>query len=173
MCWRVVQVREANKERSRLTTSQKREIGLATMLLCVVAVFFIFNIMAMVVSIFEMANILVDEMTRVSNLLVSANSSVNFIIYCIFGDKFQRLFLRYFWYCVCCCKILRPPYSGEACVTLAHIPTRLHFHLATDRTQFARQSRLFHVNGQLDGRHEPNHGAPDDGVLARRHHSIR
>lgn len=94
-------VREANRQRSLLTNSQKREIGLATMLLCVVAVFFIFNILAMVVNIFEAANILVDEMTRVSNLLVSVNSSVNFIIYCIFGDKFQRLFLRHF---CCCCR---------------------------------------------------------------------
>jgi hypothetical protein len=81
---------------------------LATMLLCVVAVFFIFNILAMVVNIFEVANILVDEMTRVSNLLVSVNSSVNFVIYCIFGDKFQRLFLRYFCYCYCCCRRRRP-----------------------------------------------------------------
>ena len=102
------QVREANRERSLLTNSQKREIGLATMLLCVVAVFFIFNILAMVVNIFEAANILVDEMTRVSNLLVSVNSSVNFVIYCIFGDKFQRLFLRYFCYCYCCCRRRRP-----------------------------------------------------------------
>nr|CAH0113098.1 unnamed protein product [Daphnia galeata] len=107
------QVREANRERSLLTNSQKREIGLATMLLCVVAVFFIFNILAMVVNIFEVANILVDEMTRVSNLLVSVNSSVNFVIYCIFGDKFQRLFLRYFCYCYCCCR-RRRPVSGRS-----------------------------------------------------------
>ena len=79
------------------------------MLLCVVAVFFIFNILAMVVNIFESANILVDEMTRVSNLLVSLNSSVNFVIYCIFGDKFQRLFLRYF---CCCCRMRWRPHSG-------------------------------------------------------------
>lgn len=102
------QVRKANRERSMLTNSQKREIGLATMLLCVVAVFFIFNILAMVVNIFEAANILVDEMTRVSNLLVSLNSSVNFIIYCIFGDKFQRLFLRHF-----CCAWVRRSMSGR------------------------------------------------------------
>ncbi|KZS08072.1 putative FMRFamide receptor [Daphnia magna] len=107
------QVRKANRERSLLTNSQKREIGLATMLLCVVAVFFIFNILAMVVNIFEVANILVDEMTRVSNLLVSVNSSVNFVIYCIFGDKFQRLFLRYFCYCYCCCR-RRHPQSGRS-----------------------------------------------------------
>jgi len=102
------QVRKANRERSLLTNSQKREIGLATMLLCVVAVFFIFNILAMAVNIFEAANILVDEMTRVSNLLVSLNSSVNFIIYCIFGDKFQRLFLRHF-----CCVWIRRSMSGR------------------------------------------------------------
>lgn len=63
----------------------------------------------MAVNIFESANILVDEMTRVSNLLVSVNSSVNFVIYCIFGDKFQRLFLRYF---CCCCRMRWRPQSG-------------------------------------------------------------
>ena len=73
------------------------------MLMFVVAVFFIFNILAMVVNIFETLNILVDEMIRISNLLVSVNSSVNFIIYCIFGDKFKRLFQRYF-YCKQICK---------------------------------------------------------------------
>ena len=33
---------------------------------------------------------------NISNLLVTLNSSVNFIIYCIFGDKFKRIFLRLF-----------------------------------------------------------------------------
>ncbi|XP_046462661.1 FMRFamide receptor-like isoform X2 [Daphnia pulex] len=126
------QVRKANRERSLLTNSQKREIGLATMLLCVVAVFFIFNILAMVVNIFEVANILVDEMTRVSNLLVSVNSSVNFVIYCIFGDKFQRLFLRYFCYCYCCCRRRRPscgrssPDNPDNSVSMGTNPGDIH-----------------------------------------------
>ena len=31
-------------------------------------------------------------LTQVSNLLVTLNSSVNFVIYCIYGEKFRRLF---------------------------------------------------------------------------------
>lgn len=143
------------------------------MLLCVVAVFFIFNIMAMVVSIFEMANILVDEMTRVSNLLVSVNSSVNFVIYCIFGDKFQRLFLRYFWYCACCCcRTARSPHSGEPRPPFTRpAPTPLTRSIRlVDRAQLSGQSRIFHVDGQLGARRQPNH---DAGGLLARHHSIR
>ena len=44
------------------------------------------------------------ELTPVSNLLVTLNSSVNFIIYCIFGEKFKRLFCHLFcgrkWCCL-------------------------------------------------------------------------
>ena len=32
-------------------------------------------------------------LTQTNNLLVTINSSVNFIIYCIFGHKFKRIFL--------------------------------------------------------------------------------
>ena len=35
-------------------------------------------------------------LTQISNLLVTLNSSVNFIIYCIYGDKFKRLFCYIF-----------------------------------------------------------------------------
>lgn len=39
---------------------------------------------------------LFDRMIKTSNLLVTINSSVNFIIYVIFGEKFKRLFLILF-----------------------------------------------------------------------------
>ena len=32
-------------------------------------------------------------LTQTNNLLVTINSSVNFIIYCIFGHKFKRIFI--------------------------------------------------------------------------------
>ncbi|KAJ3664733.1 hypothetical protein Zmor_000279 [Zophobas morio] len=92
------QVRKANKERQRLSRLQKREIGLATMLLCVVAVFFVCNLLPLVINIIDTyrpwwnLSILVNT----SNLLVTINSSVNFIIYVIFGEKFKRLFLVLF-----------------------------------------------------------------------------
>lgn len=119
------------------------------MLLCVVTVFFIFNILAMVVNIFEAANILVDEMTRVSNLLVSVNSSVNFIIYCIFGDKFQRLFLRHF----CCCFRPKPrSLSGES---QYNTKLQLFFYetILSSRTELSWFSRKFYFDGQYKSTH--------------------
>lgn len=41
-------------------------------------------------------SIAITPLTQVSNLLVTLNSSVNFIIYIIYGEKFQRLFLLLF-----------------------------------------------------------------------------
>lgn len=74
---------------------------MATMLLCVVAVFFICNILPLVNNVvesfhFDIGKQLEDRMIKTSNLLVTINSSVNFIIYVIFGEKFKRLFLRLF-----------------------------------------------------------------------------
>lgn len=91
------QVRRANAERQRLSRLQRREIGLATMLLCVVVVFFLCNILALVTNVLEASyDIILEPLVKTSNLLVTINSSVNFIIYVIFGEKFKRLFLRLF-----------------------------------------------------------------------------
>ncbi|RZF41707.1 hypothetical protein LSTR_LSTR012737 [Laodelphax striatellus] len=91
------QVRRANRERQRLSRLQRKEIGLATMLLCVVVVFFLCNILALVNNLLEsFYEILIDELIKLSNLLVTINSSVNFVIYVIFGEKFKRLFLKIF-----------------------------------------------------------------------------
>lgn len=94
LIWR--QVREANRERQRLSRLQKKEISLAIMLLVVVVVFFICNILALVVSILEACQVYVDALTNTGNFLVTVNSSVNFIIYCIFGQKFRRILIRMF-----------------------------------------------------------------------------
>lgn len=94
------QVLKANKERERLSRHQKREIGLATMLLGIVAVFFVCNLLPLVINIIETFNVPIDfnivYLIYASNLLVTINSSINFIIYVIFGEKFQRLFLILF-----------------------------------------------------------------------------
>jgi hypothetical protein len=91
------QVRKANRERQRLSRTEKREIGLATMLFCVVIVFLSCNILALVINIIEVAyDKIYDPLVKTSNLLVTINSSVNFIIYVIFGEKFKRIFLQLF-----------------------------------------------------------------------------
>lgn len=91
------QVRKANRERQILSRTERREIGLATMLLCVVIVFFLFNVLALYVNVKEAFFDEVDDTeVLISNLLVTLNSSVNFIIYVIFGEKFKRIFLLLF-----------------------------------------------------------------------------
>ena len=74
-------VRRANTERANLTRLQKKEIGLATMLMVVVVVFFLCNILALVVNILEVMDINVIALNNTSNLLVtvkqvSASSSL-------------------------------------------------------------------------------------------------
>lgn len=67
------------------------------MLLFVVTVFFICNILPLFANILEYSyNIIEDKLVKLSNLLVTINSSVNFIIYVTFGEKFKRLFLKLF-----------------------------------------------------------------------------
>jgi hypothetical protein len=91
------QVRKANAERQRLSRTEKREIGLATMLFCVVIVFLLCNVLALVNNILEsFYDQILDTLVKISNLLVTINSSVNFIIYVIFGEKFKRIFLMLF-----------------------------------------------------------------------------
>ncbi|XP_055389545.1 FMRFamide receptor [Condylostylus longicornis] len=91
------QVQKANRERQRLSRTERREIGLATMLLCVVIVFFLLNFLALYTNILEaFYGIIDDYLIKISNLLVTINSSANFIIYVIFGEKFKRIFLLLF-----------------------------------------------------------------------------
>lgn len=91
------QVRKANRERQRLSRTEKREIGLATMLFCVVIVFLCCNILALLINIIEaFSQEIYDRLVKTSNLFVTINSSVNFIIYVTFGEKFKRIFLLLF-----------------------------------------------------------------------------
>jgi hypothetical protein len=67
------------------------------MLLCVVVVFLICNILPLASNIYE--TFIEDPpywIVRIGNLLVTINSSINFIIYVIFGRKFKRIFLKLF-----------------------------------------------------------------------------
>lgn len=75
------------------------------MLLCVVVVFLLCNVWALISNVAEaFYGITVDQLVKVSNLLVTINSSVNFVIYVIFGEKFKRLFFKLFFprgACIC------------------------------------------------------------------------
>ena len=77
------------------------------MLLCVVGVFFVCHVLALVANILEVNLYLFchdvfiaspqhlgtshHALTQTNNLLVTFNSSINFIIYCIFSDRFKEM----------------------------------------------------------------------------------
>lgn len=82
-------------------------------MLVVVSVFFVCNVLAFIINILELMAIVVEELTMTSNLLVTINSSVNFIIYCIFGQKFRKLLLQMF------CSSLLPRVAREAAMESA------------------------------------------------------
>ncbi|XP_059480856.1 FMRFamide receptor [Neocloeon triangulifer] len=143
-CAIYMQVRKANAERQRLSRLQKKEIGLATMLMCVVVVFFMCNILPLVNNVLEaFYGILQDELIATSNLLVAINSSVNFVIYVIFGDKFKRLFFKIFW-----------PQRGRCCRGGNDSPEATHEEsfVSNGRTFSVRQpsSRMARNNGSRD-----------------------
>jgi len=48
------------------------------------------------VFLLQLMTIAITALTQISNLMVTLNSSVNFIIYCIYGEKFKRLFCAIF-----------------------------------------------------------------------------
>jgi hypothetical protein len=145
----------ANRERQRLSRLQKKEIGLATMLLCVVVVFLLCNVWALISNVAEaFYGITVDQLVKVSNLLVTINSSVNFVIYVIFGEKFKRLFFKLFfprgvWMCGLRAADGRPgghaamDESEATCNGAAAIECR-HMSGLSDRLRRSHRSRHYH-----------------------------
>lgn len=166
----MLQVRKANAERQRLSRHQRREIGLATMLLCVVIVFFLCNILALVNNILEAFHgIIIGQLVKISNLLVTINSSVNFIIYVIFGEKFKRLFLKLF----CSHTIFSTGTGRESPDGATHDDSfmscgdRQSIRLNRQNTANSRNGLSIRVNGSLNGKeiqrrstrlHTPNPG---------------
>ena len=94
-------IRRANATRAILSNQEKKDHNLAVMLLVVVVVFFLCNVLALVSNVLEQFVGIetfdgFDQIIQVSNLLVTINSSVNILIYCIFGAKFKSLFMQIF-----------------------------------------------------------------------------
>lgn len=153
------QVRKANAERQRLSRHQRREIGLATMLLCVVTVFFICNVLALVNNILEaFYGIIIGQLVKISNLLVTINSSVNFIIYVIFGEKFKRLFLKLF----CSHHIFHAATGRESPDGVTHDDSfmscadRHSIRLNRQNTSTSRNGLSVRINGSFNGKDAPN-----------------
>lgn len=96
----VRRVRLAAEERARHSPQQRHEHSVTKMLLVVVLVFFLCCMLPLVNHSIEVLHVerpdWLNRLVMVSNLLVTVNSSINFVIYVIFGKKFQHVFLKMF-----------------------------------------------------------------------------
>lgn len=89
------QVRIVNRLRIKLTNRERQDIKLTTMLFCVVIAFLSCNFLAVVTNVLEtFYGSYHDRLTKLSNLLVTVNSSVNFIIYVVLVKKFRLILIR-------------------------------------------------------------------------------
>jgi len=105
-----------------------------------VLVFFLCNILALIVNILELfGEYDITWLTKINNLQVTLNSSVNFVIYCIFGDKFKRIFTNLFL------SMLGRETSGHGDLL------RYQSHVMADQVQLGggRSSRLAESRKQL------------------------
>lgn len=97
-------VRKATRDRSNLTRHQESELNIASMLTLLVAIFIACNAPAFIVNCLEVIETPHFQVAATfSNLLVCFNSSINFIIYCIFGKKFREKLKE-----VLQCRVTRP-----------------------------------------------------------------
>lgn len=129
------------------------------MLLGVVIVFFICNILALVNNILEaFYAIILTQLVKISNLLVTINSSVNFIIYIIFGEKFQRLFLKLF----CSHALFQAATGRESPDGVTHDDSfmscadRHSIRLNRQNTSTSRNGMSVRINGSYNGKDLPN-----------------
>jgi 7 transmembrane receptor (rhodopsin family) len=89
------QVRVVNRLRLKLTSKERQDIKLTSMLFCVVIVFLSCNFLAVLTNVLESFYYFHnDTLTKLSNFSVTLNSSVNFIIYVVLVKKFRLIFIR-------------------------------------------------------------------------------
>jgi heme/copper-type cytochrome/quinol oxidase subunit 2 len=100
-------VRESQKQRADMNVRQSRENNVTIMLVSVVVVFIICQVPALVYNVaYAINQKYVNEvksyflLSSCRNYLVVVNSTVNFLLYCAFGQKFRRTFIRII--CPCC-----------------------------------------------------------------------
>ncbi|KAK3086740.1 hypothetical protein FSP39_022705 [Pinctada imbricata] len=92
----------AKKTRTRLSTSASKEANLTIMLIAVIIVFLICQLPSIADNIlwviFDSADLNCSlsyiRFTSITNLMVVINSAVNFVLYCAFGKRFRRVFVK-------------------------------------------------------------------------------
>lgn len=97
-------VRVARNTRIKMSTSASKEANLTVMLIAVIIVFLVCQLPSVADNIlwtmFESKHLNCSihyiRFTTVSNLMVVVNSAINFILYCLFGKRFRKVFIKIF-----------------------------------------------------------------------------
>ena len=99
-------VKKSQKQQKDMNVRQSRENNVTTMLVSVVIVFMMCQVPAAVYNVARAIDAETVEnmlgwkiLSAVRNFLVTFNSAINFLLYCAFGQKFRRVFMRTFCYC--------------------------------------------------------------------------
>ena len=99
-------VKKSQKQQKDMNVRQSRENNVTTMLVSVVIVFMMCQVPAAVYNVARAIDADTVEnmfgwqiLSAVRNFLVTFNSAINFLLYCAFGQKFRRVFMRTFCYC--------------------------------------------------------------------------
>lgn len=93
-----LKIRKINRHRQQMNWMEIRELKLATILFGIVIVFLCCNILPLILNIVEAIDNTIDtRVVKVSNLLLTINSSVNFLIYVAYGEKFRNTFKEMFY----------------------------------------------------------------------------
>lgn len=97
-------VKVARNARIKMSTSASKEANLTMMLIAVIIVFLVCQLPSIadniLWTIFDTkqlnCSIHYIRFTTISNLMVVINSAINFILYCLFGKRFRKVFIKIF-----------------------------------------------------------------------------
>ena len=99
-------VKKSQKQQKDMNVRQSRENNVTIMLVSVVIVFMMCQVPAAVYNVAYAIDLETVEnrlgwliLSPVRNFLVTFNSAINFLLYCAFGQKFRRIFMRTFCRC--------------------------------------------------------------------------
>lgn len=99
-------VKRSQQQRKDMNVRQSRENNVTIMLVSVVMVFMICQLPALIYNVAFAVNGFVVHvygwqiLSTIRNFMVTFNSAINFILYCAFGQKFRRTFIRTFCRCI-------------------------------------------------------------------------
>lgn len=103
----ILAVKRSQRQRRDMNVRQSRENNVTLMLVSVVVVFMICQVPALIYNMaYAIDTKTVAEkyawriVSILRNYLVTLNSAINFMLYCAFGQKFRRIFIRTFCQCL-------------------------------------------------------------------------